>query len=186
MNQPPHFKIRKILLIFAGVVIICVGFNVGCYALFPIDAVKVAQPAGKGEVVFIVDGSSIRYNEIWFYVHDYEKPQTFLHQPILVGGMYARDGNFIEDAVWSRDGSVIATRGIVRGSGMGKSGYVDAYDFQGHQIVAEVISEDGAKSLAIGKLISQRGGLSKNVIPYPGNGGQKTIPWWEAVQYPNP
>lgn len=164
---------RKLLLNSVVVVMCGIVLNAGCYTLFPISAVKVSQPSGKGKVVFIVDGRSVLYNEISFYVQDYERRPKFLQRPVLVGGIYARDGSSIEDAVWSQDGSVISTRGIVRGSGMGKSGYVDAYDFQEHQIVAELISEDEAKSLAIAKLIKQRGGLSKDIIPYPGSGGQK-------------
>ncbi len=124
--------------------------------------------------LLITDNSSFGGADAWVFVIDTKKRSG----PKYLGGSYASDGSKkMDDAVWSRDGSVLAVRARVgQGSGKGFRGefktlFVAAYDFRGHAVVAT--SPDSAhNSRRITKLLAARGGLGRVVFssPYDASG----------------
>jgi|GEM_PF-4067818 len=169
-------KYRKGIII-CGVAIISL-MAVGYAALYYITykfwnnfynppATLIQSSTAQGTAYFLHQ-STLRDSSVYFYVRD---PARFSH-PFAVGNRpygYATDGEiFMEQAVWSRDKSVIAVRGDIQDNDHNKNYgtlFVDAYDFKNHQEVGRGLAAH-PKSLAIKRLLEQRGGGGSIVDPY--------------------
>ena len=151
----------------------------------PPSLLKTQSPANFGTAAFLRDEAFSNYS-----VHFYVFSNTKDSQPLLIGGPYSSDGNYkLRNAIWSKDGSVIAVRAKVgqsAGHGFSKyfgEFYVDAYDFRNLEAVA-VGDPVRQKDKRIGKLISQRGGRGKAALQSPNDllDGQQ-ISEQEALQF---
>lgn len=183
--------IAAIMVLFLAVAALVIGSD----PLFPLEAVKVPRPGGRdGSAVFLVDSGSVRFNDISFFVRDPRARTAARRGPVWIGGPYCRDGRIeMRDAVWTKDGSVVAVRGVARNVSATDVVFVDAYDFDQHQAVLPEDKNDvhadlnsnavRRKDRTIADLVKKRGGVGASPIPYPGGGSQEPLDWWEARQY---
>ena len=100
-------------------------------------------------------------------------PAQSAGKPLCIGGPYGSDGAIkMQEAVWSKDGSVVAVRvkvgvsGVHRGSIYDGDFWIDAYDFHMHHAVIEGSKLD-ARSKAIARLMKQRSGVSSQKLSTP-------------------
>ena len=123
-----------------------------------------------GTADFLVDSGSFAGNTTYFFVRDSARA---LGNPICIGGPYGSDSAIkMQEGVWSKDGSVIAVRvkvGIPAGHGFRRydgAFWIDAYDFRTHRAVVDG-SKLAARSKAIARLLTQRGGTSTHTLSAP-------------------
>ena len=167
--------------------LLCAGYGLNCLAnVFSTWMLAESEsPAHIGVVAILVDAGSFAGQTHYFFVRDTAKSGT---TPLRVGGPYVSDGPIkLQEAVWSKDGSVVAVRVKVgESAGHGFSRYdgafwIDAYDFRTHQAVSE-----GAKirerSEAIENLFAQRGGTGVPTLSAPSTIG-RSVGWLEAQAF---
>jgi len=125
------------------------------------------SPANLGTADFLVDGVSFAGNTTYFFARD---PAQSAGKPVCIGGPYGSDGAIkMQEAVWSKDGSVIAVRvkvGAPAGHGFSRYDgefWIDAYDFRAHRNIVDG-AKLSARSQAIARLIKRRGGASAKIL----------------------
>jgi len=132
--------------------------------------VETRSPAKHGSADFLVETGALAGKSTYFFVHDAAEAAG---KPLCVGGPYGSDGPVkMQEAVWSKDGSVIAVRVHVGVSGGHRFSiyngafWMDAYDFRTHHAVVEGNKLD-ARSQAIARLLKQRSGVSSQKLSAP-------------------
>jgi len=132
--------------------------------------VETRSPAKHGSADFLVETGALAGKSTYFFVHDAAEAAG---KPLCVGGPYVSDGPVkMQEAVWSKDGSVVAVRAHVGGSGDHRFSiydgtfWMDAYDFRTHHAVVEGSNLD-ARSKAIARLLKQRGSVSAQKLSTP-------------------
>lgn len=128
------------------------------------------SPTNLGTADFLVAEASFAGNTTYFFVRD---PARSSGKPLCIGGPYGSDGAIkMQEAVWSKDGSMIAVRvkvGASAGHGFSKYDgefWIDAYDFRTHREMAEG-AKLSARSQAIARQIKRRGGASAKTLSAP-------------------
>ena len=128
-----------------------------------------------GTADFLVDSGSFAGNTTYFFVRDSARSSG---KPTCIGGPYSSDGSIkMQEAVWSKDGSVIAVRvkvGAPAGHGFRRydgAFWIDAYDFHTHHAVADG-SKLTARSQAIARLLKRRGGPGSKTLSSPSTVGK--------------
>lgn len=167
---------RKVMLylcaILAGVIVAGYKFGPATVDRFLYSSLlaETHSDANLGTADFLVEAGSFAGNTTYFFVRD---PAISSGKPLCVGGPYISDGPIkMQEAVWSKDGSVIAVRVKVGASaGHGFSRYdgtfwIDAYDFRTHRAAVEGGTLE-ARSHVIGKLLQERGGASTKTLSSP-------------------
>ncbi|MCW3099475.1 MAG: hypothetical protein JWL77_5093 [Chthonomonadaceae bacterium] len=126
--------------------------------------------ANLGTADFLVDAGSFAGNKTYFFVRD---PAISAGQPVCAGGSYGSDGPIkMQDAVWSKDGSVIAVRvqvGVSDGHKFSRydgAFWIDAYDFRTHRAVVDGVKL-AVRSQVIETLLKGRGGASPKTLSAP-------------------
>lgn len=126
------------------------------------------SPTNLGAAAFLRDEAFKDYS-VYFYIFD----TSPIPKPIYVGGPYASDGDVkMTNAIWSKDGSILAVRAKVGDtSGHNSSQYsgeffVDSYDFRKRQVIASGVPTI-QKSQQIKALIRQRGGPGQVALASP-------------------
>jgi hypothetical protein len=134
----------------------------------PPSLIKSKSPTNLGIAAFLRDEAFSNYSA-YFYVLDTAKSV----KPIFVGGPYASDGNVkMQNAIWSKDGSVVAVRAKVGETAGHKFSkyfgefFVDAYDFRKHKTIG-IGASVRQKSQLIKGLVTQRGGQGKIALSSP-------------------
>ncbi|MCW3054741.1 MAG: hypothetical protein JWN14_3911 [Chthonomonadales bacterium] len=132
--------------------------------------VETRSPAKNGSADFLVETGGLAGKSTYFFVHDAAEAAG---KPLCVGGPYVSDGPVkMQEAVWSKDGSVVAVRVHIGGSGGHRFSiydgtfWMDAYDFRTHHAVVEGSKLD-ARSKAIARLMKQRSGVSSQKLSTP-------------------
>lgn len=167
----------------ALLVVLCVG-----YALFRAASGVVAaswilaetsSDTHFGTAALLVDAGSLAGNTTYFFVRDPAKSKA---KPLCVGGPYISDGPIkLQEAVWSKDGSVIAVRvkvGETAGKGFTRydeTFWIDAYDFRIHRVV-KVGPGIKDRSAAIKALLMERGGAGPKNLSSPSIVGRSLTP----------
>lgn len=144
------------------------------------------SPARSGTAELVTDNSSFAGADAWIYVRDPGKGAG----PIRLGGSYASDGPAkLQQALWSRDGSVLAVQARV-GEASGKhfkgtpqTLYVAAYDYKEHEAL-RTAKPTSAFSRQVGKLLQERGGKGRAIFTLPYDASGRPMSAREAKQYP--
>ena len=141
--------------------------------------------ANLGTAAFLVDTGSFAGNKIYFFVRD---PAISSGLPVCAGGPYGSDASIqLQEAAWSKDGSVIAVRvrvGVPDGHGFSREDgafWIDAYDFRAHRAVVEGSNIEG-RSQVIATLLKERGGEGSKTLSAPSTVG-KFLPASERRKY---
>jgi hypothetical protein len=170
------------VLLSAGYILNCLANAFSTWML-----AESSSPTRVGVATILVDAGPFSFagNTSYFFVRDTAKSGT---TPLRVGGPYISDGPIkLQEAAWSKDGSIVAVRVKVgQSAGHGFSRYdgafwIDAYDFRAHQAVLE-----GAKirerSKVIEHLFAQRGGIGVRTLTAPSVVG-RSVGWLEAQAF---
>jgi hypothetical protein len=175
-------QLLQMLTVSAALVISALfALDLFLYSAWPTYAVTTKSPSGKREAVFIVESAFIE-NSTYFFVRDPEWGQGDIL--VEIGEHYASDGGRqMHDAVWSKDGTVIAVRGEqwLSNNSAPLVGFLEAYDFQQHKRVSSSRGHH-QQDRKIQSLMTRRGGLG-TIIPYPGGGTAERISWWENRRF---
>jgi hypothetical protein len=146
---------------------------------------EMRSDANLGTAAFLVDTGSFAGNKTYFFVRD---PAISSGTPVCAGGPYGSDASIqLQEAVWSKDGSVIAVRvrvGVPNGHGFSREDgafWIDAYDFRAHRALVEG-NKIEARSQIIGSLLKERGGAGSKTLFSPSHVG-KPLPASERRKY---